>query len=131
MSNREVVEKFYLATQSDDAAAILDALHPRFTARIAPGMPSVTDTAPEGPMAALNGVWGPVFGDFEIAPFAENWYEAQDDAVIVTGHYRGTARATGKAVDAEFAHVWHVSDGKISALHQYTDTWCWRTASAE
>ncbi|WP_378741776.1 nuclear transport factor 2 family protein [Nocardia brasiliensis] len=128
MSNRDAVEKFYLATRSGDAAAILDALRPGFTARIAPGMPAVTDVAPESAEAALAGVWQPVFRDFEIAPFAETWYDAQDGAVIVTGHYRGTARSTGKPVSAEFAHVWRVSDGKLSALHQYTDTWCWRDA---
>ncbi|MFB8280058.1 hypothetical protein [Nocardia colli] len=43
-----------------------------------------------------------------IAPYAETRFDAQDGAVIVTGHYRGTARATGKPVQAEFAHVWRV-----------------------
>ncbi|MEV6560661.1 nuclear transport factor 2 family protein [Nocardia sp. NPDC051756] len=130
MSNRDVVEKFYLATQAGDGAAIVELLHPRFAARVAPGMPSVTETAPDSPAAALAAVWGPVFRDFEIAPYAEDWFDAQDGAVIVTGHYRGTARSTGKAVQAEFAHVWRVFDGKLSALHQYTDTWCWRDALA-
>ncbi|WP_069166758.1 nuclear transport factor 2 family protein [Nocardia altamirensis] len=128
MSNRDVVEKFYLATQSGDGAAVVDALHPDFEARIAPGMPSVTDTAPRSPAAALNEVWGPVSRDFDIAPFAEAWIDGEDGAVVVTGHYLGTARATGKQVRAEFAHIWRVSDGKLRELHQYTDTWCWRDA---
>ncbi|MEU0503349.1 nuclear transport factor 2 family protein [Nocardia sp. NPDC005998] len=128
MSNRDVVDKFYKATQSGDAAAILAALHPRFEGWVAPGMPSVEVTQAHGPEAALAGIWGPVFRDFAIAPFAEEWFDGQYDTVIVTGHYRGTARATGKHVTAEFAHIWHIADGKLLALHQYTDTWYWREA---
>ncbi|MBF6130922.1 nuclear transport factor 2 family protein [Nocardia brasiliensis] len=130
MNNRDVVNQFYLATQANSGAAILAALHPQFAAEVAPGMPSVTDFAPRGPEVALATVWGPVGQDFDIAPYAEAWYDTEDGAVLVTGHYRGTARATGKPVRAEFAHLWRVADGKISALHQYTDTWCWRAALA-
>ncbi|WP_433194713.1 nuclear transport factor 2 family protein [Nocardia sp. CA-107356] len=131
MSNRDVVEKFYRATQSGDAAAILAALHPRFEGWVAPGMPSVTVTRAHGPEAALMGIWGPVFRDFEIAPFAEEWVEGRYDSVVVTGHYRGSARTTGKQVTAEFAHIWHIADGKLRTLHQYTDTWQWHEALSD
>lgn len=86
--------------------------------------------APHGREVALATVWGPVARDFDIAPYDEAWFDAAADAVLVTGRYRGTARVTGKPVFAEFAHLWRVADGKISGLHQYTDTWCWRTALA-
>ncbi|WP_174817077.1 hypothetical protein [Nocardia brasiliensis] len=76
--------------------------------------------APHGREVALATVWGPVARDFDIAPYDEAWFDAAADAVLVTG----------KPVFAEFAHLWRVADGKISGLHQYTDTWCWRTALA-
>ncbi|MGP3929353.1 nuclear transport factor 2 family protein [Nonomuraea sp. KM88] len=44
------------------------------------------------------------------------------------GHYRGTARATDRAHEAEFVHLWQVTDGRISWLHQYTDTARWHQA---
>jgi len=131
MGNRDVVEKFYKATQSGDAAAILAALHPRFEGWVAPGMPSVTVTQAHSPEAALAGIWQPVFRDYEIAPFAEEWFDAHPNTVIVTGHYRGTARATGKHVAAEFAHIWHIADDKLLTLHQYTDTWHWHEALSD
>ncbi|MEV3920958.1 nuclear transport factor 2 family protein [Actinomadura coerulea] len=46
----------------------------------------------------------------------------------MTGRYRGTARATGRSYEAEFAHLWRVAEGKIFWLHQYTDTARWRDA---
>lgn len=42
-----------------------------------------------------------------------------------TGSYRGTARATGRSYEAEFAHLWRVTEGRISWLHQFTDTARW------
>ncbi|WP_063043049.1 hypothetical protein [Nocardia pseudovaccinii] len=48
----------------------------------------------------------------------------------ITGHYRGTERATGKHVAAEFAHIWHNAE-KLFALHQYTDTQHWREALSD
>ncbi|GAA1761988.1 hypothetical protein [Nonomuraea bangladeshensis] len=40
---------------------------------------------------------------------------------MVTGHHRGVARATGRPHRAEFV-LWRVTDGRLSWLHQYTDT---------
>jgi uncharacterized protein len=45
-----------------------------------------------------------------------------DDRVVVTGTYRATDRRTGRALSAEFCHLWTVHDGVITAFRQYTDT---------
>lgn len=42
--------------------------------------------------------------------------------VVVLGRYAGTPKATGRAVDAAFAHVYRVRDGKIVRFDQHTDT---------
>jgi ketosteroid isomerase-like protein len=34
-----------------------------------------------------------------------------------------TAKATGKALDAQVAHIWDFRDGKLVHWQQYTDTW--------
>jgi ketosteroid isomerase-like protein len=56
--------------------------------------------------------------------------ETTDGTVVVTGRYQGAARATGRAYEAEFAHLWRVTDGRISWLHQYTDIARWHEALA-
>jgi ketosteroid isomerase-like protein len=127
----DVVKRFYVATQGADAAGILAILHPSFEAWTAPGMPCGAGGHFVGPQEALTRIWGAVFRDYETAPYEETWEETAEGTVVVTGHYRGTARATGRKLEAEFVHLWRVTDGRISWLHQYTDTARWREALAE
>jgi uncharacterized protein len=44
------------------------------------------------------------------------------ETVIVTGRYSGAYKATGKKIDAQFAHFWTLADGKVARFQQYTDT---------
>ncbi|MED7924368.1 nuclear transport factor 2 family protein [Nonomuraea sp. LP-02] len=125
-----VVENFYRAAQAADGAAILALLHPRFRAHTAPGMPCGAGGTFLGPQEALTRIWGAVYADFDTAPFAETWHETADGLIVVTGQYRGAARATGRPHRAEFVHLWRVTDGRLSWLHQYTDTARWHDALA-
>ena len=126
----EIVKKFYVAAQAADGAAILAILHPEFQAHTAPGLPSGAGGTFHGPQTALDRVWGAVFRDFDTAPYDETWRQTTDGVIVVTGHYRGTARSTGRPYEAEFTHLWRVTDGRISWLHQYTDTARWHQALA-
>ena len=45
-----------------------------------------------------------------------------DDAVLVTGRYQAKNKATGRLLDAQFAHVWTMRDTLASKFQQYTDT---------
>ncbi|WP_049560821.1 nuclear transport factor 2 family protein [Nonomuraea sp. SBT364] len=126
----EVVQGFYRAAQAGDGAAILALLHPRFLAHTAPGLPCGAGGTFEGPQETLIRVWGAVFAAFDTAPYAETWHETTDGIVVVTGHYRGAARATGRAYRAEFVHLWRVAEDRITWLHQYTDTARWHEALA-
>jgi hypothetical protein len=66
-----------------------------------------------------------------LAPLAEQWDEftavndgfvSEGDTVVSLGTYRGICKATGKRVEAPYATVWKVRDGKVVSLHQHTDT---------
>ncbi|GAA3190545.1 nuclear transport factor 2 family protein [Nonomuraea roseoviolacea] len=126
----EIVQRFYEATQAGDGAGILAVLHPAFEARTAPGLPCGAGGSFHGPREAMAGIWGPINAAFATAPYAERWHEAADGTVVVAGTYRGVARSTGRAYEAEFVHLWEVADGRISRLHQYTDTARWHEALA-
>jgi ketosteroid isomerase-like protein len=60
------------------------------------------------------------FDDFRVDI---NRITAAGDTVLVEGRYRGTAKATGKPLDAQVAHVWDFRDGQVVSWQQYTDTW--------
>lgn len=125
----ETVRRFYAAAQAADGEAIAGLLDPDFEIHTAPGMPCGAGGSFRGPAEALARVWGAVFTHFDTAPYDETWRETGDGTVVVTGHYRGTARATGRGHDAEFVHLWRVgADGRIVWLHQYTDTARWHDA---
>ncbi|EPX61063.1 hypothetical protein D187_001715 [Cystobacter fuscus DSM 2262] len=51
--------------------------------------------------------------------------------VVALGRSKGIHRATGKKMDAQFAHIWRVDAGKIVGFQQYIDTLqVWRAAQA-
>lgn len=51
------------------------------------------------------------------------------DTIGVEGCHRGTMKATSTRVDAKFAHVWRLRDGKLIRFQQYTDTKQWARAA--
>jgi ketosteroid isomerase-like protein len=74
-----------------------------------------------------------VFGRFrrewdEWAAVPEEFLESADGddlaagTVVVLGRYVGTPKATGRPVDATFAHVYRVRDGAVVRFDQHTDT---------
>jgi ketosteroid isomerase-like protein len=44
------------------------------------------------------------------------------DTVVALGRYSGTYKATGRSMDAAFAHVWTLRDGRVVRFRQYMDT---------
>ena len=64
-----------------------------------------------------------VRGDaLQVESFAATEFFAQADKVVVLGHQKGTAIASGKPFDMEFVQVWTLSEGKITKLRSYFDT---------
>lgn len=57
--------------------------------------------------------------DYE-APVFE--YLEAGDSIVALGRSRGVYRATGKTLDAQFAHIWRVKGGKIVGFQQFIDT---------
>ena len=57
--------------------------------------------------------------NLDIAP---REFVAQGDKVVSLGHYRWRVKSTGQEYSSDFAHVFTVSDGKITGFQEYTDT---------
>ena len=75
-----------------------------------------------GPEAVANNVFQPLgetWDDFQVV--AEEFLDA-GERVVVLGRFQGTAKATGRTVDAPFAHVWTMRDGKLVHHRNYTET---------
>ena len=75
-----------------------------------------------GSEAVANEVFGAVaehWDEFQAVP--EEFLDA-GERVIVLGHFRVRGKATGRTVDAPYAHVWTLRDGKVVQHRNYVDT---------
>ena len=77
----------------------------------------------QGAQDIVNGVFARIPKDFDGFRIEIRRMVASGDTVLVEARYRATAKATGKPLDAQVAHVWDFRDGKVVRFQQYTDTW--------
>lgn len=47
------------------------------------------------------------------------------DRVVVTGRFLGRGRDTGNELNAPFAHIWTLRNGKVTSFRDYSDTANW------
>lgn len=70
----------------------------------------------EGVFQRLGGEWE--YWNLENAQF----FNVDTNKVLVTGRYKALNKASGKELDAQFAHLWTLRDSLASSFQQYTDT---------
>jgi ketosteroid isomerase-like protein len=66
-----------------------------------------------GPHAVAEGVFQRFVSDVENFAVVPEHFVESGDSVVVEGRYRGKMKATGTTVDAQFAHVWQLQNGKV------------------
>lgn len=80
-----------------------------------------------GPQSVAEDVFSTVPDNFEdFRADVNEWIDARD-RLIVTGHFRGTAKS-GDAIDVPFVHVWTMRGGKSATFHNYVDQPAWSKA---
>lgn len=121
-----VAEQLYRALSDGDADALSAALSADFHATVSAGMPHDVGGEHHGRVAMITGVWGRIDAIYDLAVVPSEFLEiGGGNKVVVLGTYRGTARDGATRVDAAFAHVIAVRNGRITALQQITDTVRW------
>lgn len=123
-----IVRGIYDAFGKGDVPAVLGALHPRIEWREAEGYRYAEGNPYTGPAAVAQGVFQRIVADVEDFAVVPEHFVDGGDTVVVEGRYGGKARATGRPIDAPFAHVWHLQDGRIVRFQQYTNTKQWADA---
>jgi ketosteroid isomerase-like protein len=120
--NVELVRAIYAAFEAGDVPGVVARMAPDMEWNEAENFPYADGNPYRGPQAILGGVFARLGSEWEgFAAVPEEVLDA-GGAVIVLGRYRGTCRATGRALDAQMAHVWRVENGKAARFQQYTDT---------
>jgi len=123
-SIEELVRAVYAALEAGDAAAIDAALAPDFVGHVAEGMP-VGGGRHQGPAEMRERGWWAIGREYAVLARPQEFVACADGRVLVVGRYRGRRRADGFEVDAAFTHLWTARDGRLTDLHQITDTRKW------
>jgi 2-(1,2-epoxy-1,2-dihydrophenyl)acetyl-CoA isomerase len=132
MENRkpaDLARALYAALAAGDRDQLDALLHPEFTGRTAEGMPFSIGGQHDGPAAMRRNGWGAIARHFEARAEPDRFLDLVDGRLLVTGRYRGRGRQGGATLDAAFAHLIAVDQGRIRSLEQYTDTARWREAA--
>ncbi|WP_439478407.1 nuclear transport factor 2 family protein [Brevundimonas sp.] len=124
-ANRAVVESLYRAFGAGDGATIAGLLAADLVWIEAESGPYADRNPYNGPGAVFEGLFARIGAEYEGFVVTPVTYLVSGDRVVTMGRYTGANRATGEALDAQFAHVFTVSDGKVTRFQQYTDTAQW------
>jgi 2-(1,2-epoxy-1,2-dihydrophenyl)acetyl-CoA isomerase len=127
-SSVELARAFYAALAGGDRDQLDALLHPEFTGRTAEGMPFGIGGDHDSPTAMRRNGWGRIARHFEARAEPENFLDLADGRLLVTGRYRGHGKQGGAVLDAAFAHLIAIDQGRIRSLEQFTDTARWHDA---
>ncbi len=123
-TNAERISKLYDAFAAGDVDTFVANLDPGITWNEAENFIYAKGNPYVGADAILSGVFGPIGAEWDNFRLEMTQFQNLDsDGVLVTGRYRGTYKANGKQLDAQFAHVWKLKDTLAISFQQYTDTW--------
>lgn len=122
-------QALYDALGSGDREALERLLHPQFVGHAAEGLPLDMGGIHVGPDAMRDRLWWRIGEHFMARAVAHEFQVLDDGRLKVVGTYRGSARRSGRVLDAAFIHlIDFAADGSICALRQLTDTAAWCAA---
>jgi ketosteroid isomerase-like protein len=121
-SNREFMRSLYDAFARGDADTVLGALDPEIVWTEAENSVYADRSPYRGPQQVAEGVFMRLATEWDGFSVRPETFVEDGDTVVSFGRYRGTYKATGRPLDAQFAHAWTLRDGRITSFQQYTDT---------
>ena len=122
MSNADVISGVYAAFQKGDIPAVLGAMAPDIVWNEAENLIYADGNPYVGPEAILQGVFMRLGTEWNGFSVTEEELIDGGDTIVTRGRYGGAFKATGKSINAQFAHVWKFKNGKIASFQQYVDT---------
>jgi uncharacterized protein len=120
--NLQVVHQAYAAFGQGDVAGVLAVL----TKDVRWSTPGPSDVIPYAGSRTgheqVAGYFEAFGGAVEVTQFEPQRFFAQEDMVVVLGHYAFRVKSTGKAVNTDWVHAFTLRDRKIVAFRGYEDS---------
>lgn len=127
-ASADLIRSLYAAFGKGDVPTVLGAFDPRIRWMEAESFLYADRNPYVGPQAIAEGVFMRCVADVEGFSVTPERFTDGGETVVAEGRYRGTWKATGKPINAQFAHVWRLKGGKVVGFQQYTDTKQWAAA---
>ena len=122
-NNLSIITNLYKSFEKGDVPAVLASLDEKVVWNEAENFPYADGNPYIGPDAVLNGVFariGEDWNNFKLTNIQLS--EMKNGMVLATGRYMGKYKKNNAPLNAQFAHVWNLTNGKASKFQQYADT---------
>ena len=121
-TNVDLIESLYSAFARGDGPAVLASMDPAIVWNEAENFPYADHNPYVGPVAVAQGVLFRLATEWDRFQALPAEFLDAGDTVVVFGRYDATYQATGAHLNAQFVHVFRLSDGKVTGFQEYTDT---------
>lgn len=122
-NNIGVIDGLYQAFAKGDIPFVLSILDEKVVWNEAEGNALADGNPYIGPDAVLNGVFARIGAEHEYFNLKDIKLHTMDgNQVLATLRYDAKRNDNGALIDAQVAHLWTLSDGKVTAFQQYVDT---------
>ena len=119
-ANLALLRSTYEGLSSENATRLLAALTPDAEWVEAAGFPYAGTYI--GAEAIIANVFQRLASEWIDYRAEASSYIEQGDQIVAFGVYSGTFKATGRSMQASFAHLYTFRDGKIARMMQYVDS---------
>jgi hypothetical protein len=121
-TNMSIIDGLYKAFAVGDVPTVLGYMDSNIIWNEAEGNTYADGNPYIGPEAVLNGVFGRIMQDHEYFNLVDiDLHEMSNDKVLATLRYDAKHK-NGNSYNAQVAHFWTLSKGKIVVFQQYVDT---------
>ncbi len=121
-SNAQRIRSLYDAFARGDVPTVLGSLDPNIVWMEAENINYADRNPYRGPQAVAEGVFQRIGQDWSGYRIEIEQIVDGGNTVATLGRYHATNKNTGQPLNAQFVHVWSLSDGKIVRFQQYADT---------
>lgn len=119
----QTIQNMYDSFAKGDVEAVLSMMSKDIEWNEAENFPYDDGNPYIGPDAILNGVFARLAEEWEYFKLADLLVMGMENNMVLgTGRYQAKHKKTGKEINAQMAHLWHLKNGKVIRFQQYADT---------
>lgn len=117
----KVIEGAYEKFNAGDIEGLVD-LMAEDVEWVLPEISGISFSGARKGRTSVRAVFDGILGQQEPINFDVDGMIAQGDRVVAFGQYTWQVKATGRRYAAHWAHIWTVTEGKITRFQEYTDS---------